>query len=344
MYDCSKDVRAFHDQRIVLPTDEQTAMRKRRDANRDRLLAGLARNGNAAPLEFVKQGSYAMRTMLQHPKNDYDIDDGVYFDEADLVEPRGGEMSASEARWMVRDALDDGSFSTPPEVRKNCVRIQYAAGYHVDMPVYRRRPDGNGWIYELASSSGWHRSDARDVTEWFEHELAATGQTYLVRRLVRYLKKHARSRDGWCSKILSGFGITTLVVEQRRIHLSRDDRALYDTMEAVRDRLQWDLSVAHPVTPGDHLTSGDADPKAIYLRDRLTEALDALAPLFEADCTRKRALACWDEVFGTDFFSARCSEEASGSAKAPALSLAGLAGLETATSGAVLGSGSGRHA
>jgi hypothetical protein len=345
VFDCSKDVRAFHDQNIVLPRAEQTAMRRRRDANRDRLRKGLEADDRPLPIEFVKQGSYAMRTMLQHHANDYDIDDGVYFDKADLVGARDAEMTPSDAKWMVRDAVDDGSFAKPPEVRRNCVRIFYAAGYHVDMPVYRRFEDGSGFVYELASGSEWRRSDARDVTAWFDRELEATGQTYLVRRLVRYLKKHARSRDSWCGRILSGFAITALVIERRHIDTAREDRAVYETMKAVRDRLNWNLVVSHPVTPGDTITSGTQDTKAAYLRDRLTNALDALAPLFDADCTRKKALACWDKVYDTDFFSLRSSEDSRSSAAfIPAVALGTMAALESATSAAVLGSSSGRHA
>lgn len=346
MFDCSKDVRAFHDQKVVLSNSERTLMRKRRDVNRDRLLKGLKKNGDPAPIEFVKQGSYAMLTMLQHPTNDYDIDDGVYFDKDDLVGARGAEMSALDARWMVRDALDDGSFTTPPEVRRNCVRIHYAAGYHVDMPVYRRLEKDGVVTYELASSSGWRRSDARDVSAWFEREIAATGQTYLVRRLVRYLKKHARSRDSWCGRILSGFGITILVVKRRHLDTSRDDRAVYETMKAVRDRLKWDQTVRHPVTPGEFVTSGSPDAKAVYLRDRLTEALDALAPVFETGCTRKKALSCWDKVFDTDFFSLRYDGETSARSAAAygSLGLAAVAGWEAAASGAVMGAPGGRHA
>jgi hypothetical protein len=99
------------------------------------------------------------------------------------------------------------------------------------------------------------------------------------------------------------------------------------------------------VTPGDTITSGTQDTKAAYLRDRLTNALDALAPLFDADCTRKKALACWDKVYDTDFFSLRSSEDSRSSAAfIPAVALGTMAALESATSAAVLGSSSGRHA
>src|SRR5206468_4342098 len=126
MFNCSDDVIAHHGDEVTLPQVERTAMRDRRDANRDRLKKGLKEANKPAPLEFVSQGSYAMKTMTQHPQKDYDIDDGVYFDKAVLVGERGAEMSALQARQMVRDAIDYGSFKTAPEVRANCVRVYYA--------------------------------------------------------------------------------------------------------------------------------------------------------------------------------------------------------------------------
>lgn len=313
MYDCAKDVLAHHDQEVTLPQTERDEMRKRRDANRERLRKGLAKAGDPAPLEFVSQGSYEMRTMVQHPELDYDIDDGVYFDKDDLVGPRGGEMSALEARQMVRDAIDDGSFATLPEVRKNCVRAYYQAGYHVDLPVYRR-VTSKDWMgretvhYELASSS-WKRSDARDVTAWFEDENSRqspdTSNGRQLRRVTRQIKAFARSRDSWRDKVLSGFGITKLVTEHYIADASREDKALYDTMKAIRDRLTWNTKVDHPCTPGDTITTGRDDPKARFLKEKLTEAIDNLAVLFDGDCDRKKALRAWDKTFNTTFFSDR---------------------------------------
>ena len=117
MYDCADDILAYHDDEVTLPQSERTAMRDRRNANRDRVKDGLNDAGKPKPIEFKGQGSYAMKTMTQHPENNYDIDDGVYFEATDLVGPRGGEMSPLDARQMVRDAVDDGSFKTKPEVR-----------------------------------------------------------------------------------------------------------------------------------------------------------------------------------------------------------------------------------
>src|SRR3546814_5852693 len=84
------------------------------------------------------QGYHAMKTMIQGEDSDYDIDDGVYFEKDHLVGPNGGEMSGRAVRQMVCKALQDERFKVPPEVRKNCVRVYYNDGYHVDLPSYRK--------------------------------------------------------------------------------------------------------------------------------------------------------------------------------------------------------------
>jgi len=348
MFDCAKDVRAYHDQEVTLPKAEQDKMRDRRDSNRTRLRTGLEKAKKPKPLEFVKQGSYAMKTMVRDPDNDYDIDDGVYFAKEDLVGERGAEMTSLQARQMVRDAVDDGKFKQAPEVRSNCVRVFYEAGYHVDLPVYRRIVKstllGDEVYYELAASSGWKRSDARDVSDWYEDEREMSADGRQLRRINRDLKKYARSRTSWRAGILSGFGITVLTTECFA-NATREDRALYDTMVAVRDRLKLDLEVEHPVTPGDYITGGPDDARARSFRDKLTDAIDTLQPLFEADCTRERALKCWDKVFATTFFSERLENEKRAALAAPAIvSSAALLYQVGGAAAAVNSAGGGRHA
>ena len=348
MIDCAKDVRAYHIQEVTLPKTEQDKMRDRRNANRNRLRRGLAKAGKPAPSEFVKQGSYAMKTMIRDPDNDYDIDDGVYFRKEDLVGERGAEMTALQARQMVRNAVDDGKFKQAPEVHSNCVRVHYEAGYHVDLPVYRRVVTstifGEDVHYELAASSGWKRSDARDVSDWYEDERTKSADGQQSRRINRDLKKYARSRHSWRGGILSGFGISVLVVERFRYH-DREDRALYDTMVAIRDRLDWDLQIAHPVTPDDYITSGPDDARARCFREKLTYAIDALQPLFSVDCTRERALECWDKVFATTFFSERLEDEKRASVTAPAvITSAALLSSTSTAAAAVNSAGGGRRA
>jgi len=256
--------------------------------------------------------------MVQHPEKDYDIDDGVYFWKEDLKGPNGGDKSARDAKEMVRKALHDERFNKPPEVRTNCVRVYYNAGYHVDVPVYRKVKTTNIWgeeqiDYEIASSD-WKKSDPAEVTRWFkrenERQSPDTTNGRQLRRETRLNKAFARSRESWRPRIATGFMITTLIVNEcYRTNATREDKALYDTMEAMRDRLNWDLEIKHPTVDREMLTSGPDDARTRLLREKLDWAIGELDVLFDPDCTREQALKAWDKVFNTTFFSERLENE-----------------------------------
>ena len=312
MFDCNDDVVAYHDEKTTLPQADRTAMRDRRNANRERLKSRLQDKGKPKPQEFIKQGSYAMLTMVQDSENDYDIDDGVYFTEVSLRDANGNCMSPKDVRQMVCDALQDDRFSKQPEPRSTCVRIHYNEGYHVDMPIYRvRESDGE---YELAMGDSWNISRAADVEDWFNDfnrensPDKENGRQF--RRITRLSKKFARSRSAWKADIAPGFTITKLGTESYASDADRDDVALRNTMQKMHDRLVFNLEVQHPITPNTKLTKGWDDSGTKYLRSKLADALKELKVLDESSCTRKKALAAWDKVFNTDFFSQRDAAKA----------------------------------
>jgi len=307
MFDCSKDLIAYHNEEVTLPQIERSAMRDRRNANRDRLKKRLREAHKPEIDKFIKQGSYAMLTMVQDPENDYDIDDGVYFKEGSLRGEDGKTLSPLQVREMICEALQDDRFNKKPQVHDSCVRVYYNEGYHVDMPVYRTRDADEE--YELASAEGWVVSRAADVESWFDEKNqnlspdAENGRQF--RRIVRILKKFARSRKNWKEEIATGFSITKLVSECYVKNADREDQALRGTMEKLYERLRNSLVVCHPVTTGAHLTKGLDDPRMRFFRERLKEALEHLAVLDAVDCTAARALSAWDRVFNASFFSGR---------------------------------------
>jgi cyclic GMP-AMP synthase DncV-like protein len=312
MYDCSDDVLAFHNNNVTLLQAQRTEMRDRRNANRKRLKDRLKETNFPLPQQFIKQGSYAMLAMVQDADNDYDIDDGVYFSEDDLKDKDGKPLTPSATRQRVCDALQDKRFNKQPKVLKNCVRVYYNEGYHVDMPIYRiRKSDGE---YELAAGDEWTLSRAADVEKWFNDANNAkspdedNGRQF--RRIVRNSKKFARSRSGWKDEIASGFTVTKLVDECYVANKDREDVALRQTMQGVYDRLKTNLEVSHPTTPGAKLTAGPDDSGTAFLRDKLKTALDDLAILDDPKCTATQARQAWDKVFNTNFFSTREKKEA----------------------------------
>ena len=319
MKDCHADMLAFHEERVTLNRDERKEMQERRDSNRNRLKKGLERDEEPQPRMLKSQGSYAMWTMVQHKNKDYDIDDGIYFTMDALKGPNGGDRTPSAAKEMVRKAVHDNSFKTPPDVRTNCVRIYYNAGYHVDLPVYRvvEEEDSSGATerYELASSE-WKSSDPSAVTDWFstanQSQSPNTDNGGQLRRITRLFKTFARSRASWNGRIATGFMVTKLVVDHYRANEAREDISLYDSMCSIRDRLNQNLEVDHPVVSGEKLTKGPDDAHTRFLREKLSDAIATLDVVFEQECTIADARKAWDKVFNTDFFHDRATDGGGG--------------------------------
>ena len=306
MFDCSQDIRSYHDDAVKISDDTRRTLRENRNTNRDRLNDNLKEKEKPRPVRFQKQGSYAMRTTIQEENNAYDIDDGAIFLKEDLKGERDGEMSALQARQMVGEALKDKRFKKQPEVLKNCVRVYYDEGHHVDVPVYRRTGDNeSNYTHEIASS-GWKGSSPADINEWFDDQIEKKKSDRddddpQMRRMIRLLKRYATSRGSW--NLPSGFIITILLDEKYLAFDEREDRCFYYLIVAVKDRLHFSLTVKNLVQD-EILTKGDPDPKMKALREKLEEAIDKLKVLFEHNCTRTKALKAWADVFNTDYFDA----------------------------------------
>ena len=330
MKDCHSDIAAYHNDEVRLSKCEMEGMRERRSSNRDRLKNRLDGTKNPKMREIVTQGSFAMKTMVQHPNNDYDVDDGVYFDAEDLNKAVSGtEMAPHQAREIVRDAAFDKSFKQKPQAREKCVRVYYNDGSHIDLPVYRRvkKIGSDDLVCEIAIEDEWTQSDARDVTEWFvkanKDKSPNTSHGGQMRRVVQLIKKFAKERKGSSDDMLSGFGITILVEECYVAHDSRDDQALYDTIVAIRDRLRRDLAIMHPLTDVE-VDDGSGREKTKTFLNEVADVIKDLEPLLAYDCTREKALECWGKFFGDDFFEQRvnvnvCTESTNTTPSSPAV-------------------------
>ncbi|WP_313194090.1 cyclic GMP-AMP synthase DncV-like nucleotidyltransferase [Shinella zoogloeoides] len=313
MKNCDAQILKYQRKMVKLSDDERLDIKDKADTNRDRLKGGLAVDGKPTPVGMHTQGSYSMKTMIQEEDGDYDIDDGVYFKKEDLVGPNGGEMSALAVRKMVCEALQDKRFKTAPEVRKNCVRVYYNEGYHVDVPAYRKIEiedpisGEKKTAWELAGPD-WKRSDARSVTKWFKtansnrcSDSSADGNSGQFVRMTRLMKKFAKSRASWKSKTTSGFAISRLVEECYLEIKGRNDEAFRKLMQQIRDRLEYNDEIGHPTLSDENIVN-PGSPKVAFFKECLEDNLAHLEILDDPDCTHEQAMKAWDKVFNTDWF------------------------------------------
>jgi hypothetical protein len=207
---------------------------------------------------------------------------------------------------MVRDAIDDGAFKTPPEVKTNCVRVHYNDGSHVDIPVYRKITEtGGSERFEIASST-WKKSDPKGVNGWFDTQigLRVGDASDQMRTLIRLIKAYCKHRPG--SSLPSGFILTVLVDEKYWNHDPRLDRAFRNVITAIRDRLAIRKRVPHPVV--DENLAEESDKKCAKLQELLTTSLENLTVLDRANCRRSEALKAWKKVFNTNYFDQAISD------------------------------------
>lgn len=340
MFNYNEQLKKFYARKIKLPSDMRAMLLDHRKANADRLIARLGERDPKIRIgesNFQSQGSFAMDTVIQTRFTDeeYDIDYGVVIRRSQLIDEDGSELSAQEVRELIRDELKDKRFNKQPKLMTNCVRVFYADdddyAHHVDIPVYREFEDSSGeTITELAGQDGWSASNPTRVNEWLEDLVEdkndqAEGSGSQMRRMVKWLKRFCRSRnaetnDEW--DLPNGMKLTMLVAETFCAH-ERDDTSFYKTLTALKNRLAWNLEIENlsdKSWPKAKLTKTSSDQNVVNLRDRVGEALDSLAVLFQSDCDEVKARRAWDWVFQSDGFLKEQEDEAKAEAKRQALS------------------------
>lgn len=304
MYDLSKEFKIFYNNHVVLPGDKQQELRDKKDINIKRLENGLKEyneenNTDYKIAEKRVQGSMAMHTVVQNDENNYDIDVAIIFDKSNL-----NGLTPLQARRMVRDALAKkcGQLNVEPECKTNCVRVQYATGYHVDFAVYRRFKDveSSEYSYEHAGGSNWNSRNPAAITKWFQDEVHEKGTE--LRQVVRFSKMFCKSRSFWVN--MPGGLIQSVVCDEKFTEdYDRIDEIFYYTMIAVRDRLNDSQEIYNPTdTELSLLTAQNHYTKVENWCSRLNAKLAKLDILLEEDCTYEDAVNAWNEFFNHEYW------------------------------------------
>jgi hypothetical protein len=225
-----------------------------------------------------------------------------------------GESGRGAQARCRRAVAAGGNFRKEPEARTNAVTVWYADGAHVDLAVYRERPGLLSRVLEHAGPQ-WGDRDPEAVTSWFQAQVADRSPNLLgtvrkdqLRRVVRWVKRFARSRLSWC--LPGGMILTVLAVETYQRDFSRDDVALLRTLQAMKVRLASSLVVMSPID-GTSLTSKPKiEAQMKLLLEKLDRALDGLAVLEKEGCTRQEAAGAWKKFFNHEFWGGAAEDEA----------------------------------
>jgi hypothetical protein len=222
---------------------------------------------------------------------EYDLDDGVYLQGLGTDQSQW-PTSETVHGWIV-DAVKDAT-SEPPKDKSRCVRVRYAADYHIDLPIYALNASDVPMLFEKGKKP--YESDPRAFTKWFNKQVSDKGSQ--LKPLVRYLKGW-RDYKGGGAKIASGIALTILASEQFCKH-DYDDQALVSTVSNMITHLEWGGAIKKPVTPYENLAANWTDVQRQNfidalknLRDRGQDALD--------EEERSVASGIWRKLLGDRF-------------------------------------------
>lgn len=299
MYNIDSKFKKFYHKNVILQNKEQKNLRDKKDINIERLKNGLIEyNANYKTSYELKrdvvQGSMAMYTVTQNDSKDYDIDVAIVFDSDDLPE------GTTATKNIVVNALKYKckQFNVEPEFKTNCVRIQYAEGYHIDFAIYRKSQNiGGEEIYEHCGSE-WRERNPWSITQWFVENNEEKEKK--LRILVRLLKMFAKSRSYWN---MPGGLILSVLANESFVDYDRYDELLYYNMVEIRDRLNWNLEVYNPTDTSQSLLLKESDyTKMNNLKIRLDTYIEKLDVLFDSDCEESDAIGAWNEIFNHSYW------------------------------------------
>ena len=250
---------------ITVSSTKRESLRTSRDALRKVIKDWFSDNGKLVP-SFHGQGSYAMKTLINPINgNDYDIDDGVYIEGYD-DESISEWPNPSTIHTWIKTAVEDRTVAGVTD-KDTCVRVNYAKGYHIDIPAYICKGSD---AYLAHKSKGWFISDPKSFTGWFINKVNDdVNYGEQLRRVVKYLKAW---RD-YSENPLKGIEITILATNHFERYEGRDDKSLKGTVDNIITKLECSFCCRKPVQPFEDLFEDASETR----KDSIVSGLKSLS-------------------------------------------------------------------
>lgn len=299
MANCSEILKSFNNTITLSGAKKESLKRSRKDLRKKIKKYFREKKPDEIQPKFKGQGSFDTdviinpipRTIEVNGEDKtvyyYDIDDGIYFIGDDNPDDRKSVQTYHN--WIVTAV--DGHTSTPPKDKNACVRVIFADGHNIDLPVYYKQND----IPELAHKvKGWIDSDPKAFTEWFNKQADANPQ---LRRIVRYLKAWADYREySRTDKAMPTGLVLTILAANHFYKHDRDDIALKETLVNIESELRKEFKCERPTVPeGEDLLSEYTCKD--YFMEVLRKFIDNAKKAIE-EKNQKKSCEYWQKSLG----------------------------------------------
>lgn len=289
MTNCDSLFKKFYN-KIILTESKQEDLRSAREALRSRIRMYFKDKFNEATPFFYSQGSFYMKTIINPlPGKKYDIDDGIYLKNLDLVRIKWPTPQTVH-NWIYEAV--EGHTEKKPIDKGPCIRVVYAADYHVDLAIYGM---DDKEVYLAEKNEGkWIESNPKAFADWFNARIADNSEQ--LRRIICYFKAWA---DNQSSKMLKGIAFTISAANNFE-NKSSDDECLIKTAANISNTLKKERQIKKPVAPYENLLTKWTREELDGFIDKLDAfILNGVRALEEKD--KDKAAKIWVREFGDRF-------------------------------------------
>ena len=233
---------------------------------------------------FFIQGSYKLGTTIRTKDDKCDLDDGVYF------KSNPDNVSGKTLQDWIFDAVAGTTDALPIHKRK-CIRVDYCAGYNIDIPVmvFDKNIDEHPLL--AIKDSDFRTDDPKEFVDYYIKR-----KNDQMNRMVKYLK-------AWCDHkqetMPSGIVMTILTLKYFSSN-NRDDIALKYLLIEIEKDLKKNFKCLMPTTPKDDLFEDYSGSKKNTFMDSLSEFIqDAKFAIDETN--QLKASRLWKKHLGDRF-------------------------------------------
>lgn len=269
---------------LSITNSKKAKMMESKDHLRERIKNHFEKNHDGYTPKFFIQGSYKLKTLIRTKDDLCDLDDGVYF------KCNPDNVSGTTLQSWVKEAVDGVTDATPTH-KKKCIRVDYKAGYNIDLPVMVYDEDIDEHPHLAVKYSGFRDDDPKEFVEYFnEHE------TEQMRRIIKYLK-------AWCDNkredMPCGLAMTVLSLNHYQEN-DRDDIALKYVLIEMEKELERCFRCDMPTTPKDNLFVDYTDERRdCFMANLHAFVEDAKAAIVEPN--HRTASRLWRKHLGDRF-------------------------------------------
>jgi hypothetical protein len=307
MADVQKQFEQFH-ATIRVDYEMGANLREKRDIIVAKIERYLEQHGHPS-CRVLLQGSYKMKTGVKPiAELEYDLDIGLRFDLDESAH------SAAEVRGWVLEAVRGHTQNV--EDKGPCIRVNYEAGFHLDLVVFAVSEEDNGTErYRLAHrTKGWRPADPPGLLEYVSdyHTTRFAGTEDAATRMDQF-RRCVRCLRRWNDVQMpfdndgkpTGLGLVLLAIQQelkRAIYLDgrSDDRgALAEFTRRIATTIGR-VGATKPTPEFEDMFGRLTEQDMADFKGRMAKLADALV---FAGATPDPVEACrrLQSVFGQDF-------------------------------------------